>query len=128
MDFIFKIMVLQSRTRPYLISWLGGVYLPVSVQIIVDCTGHITGGHKKIANFVAESFFDPINDLDTEKKLVDLHMFNGSSVCRKAKRILKVVYPMLSCIVVSEHTCHNVFKGWAYVEEITKLCREDMVC
>ena len=31
-----------------------GVYLSVSVQKIVDCTGHITGGHKKDDTFVAE--------------------------------------------------------------------------
>ena len=73
----------------------GGVYLPVSVQNIVDCTGHITGVHKKYAKFVAESFFDPMDDLDPENKLVDLHMFYGASVCRKSQKILKVVYPML---------------------------------
>ena len=49
-------------------------------QNIVDCTGHITGGHKKDDKFFADSLFDPINDLDTEKKLVDLHMFDGASV------------------------------------------------
>ena len=58
----------------------GRVYLPVSVQNILDCTGHITGGPNKDEKFVAESFFDPMNDLDPEKKLVDLHMFNGPSV------------------------------------------------
>ena len=61
----------------------------------MDCTGHITGGHKKDAKFVAEIFFDPNNDLDPEKKLVDLHIFDGSSVCIKAKKTLKVFYPML---------------------------------
>ena len=94
----------------------------------MECTGHITGGHKKDAKFVAESFFDPMNDLDPEKKLVDLHMFDGASVCRKVQKILRVVYPILSCIFGEEHNCHNVFKGWEYIEEITKLCREDKVC
>ena len=65
----------------------------------MDCTGHIKGGQKKDDKIVSESFFDPMNDFDPEKKLVDLHMFDGSSVCRKAKTILKVVYRMLSCIV-----------------------------
>ena len=46
----------------------------------MDCTGHITGGQKKDSIFVADSFFDPINDLDPEIKLVDLHMFDGASV------------------------------------------------
>ena len=56
-----------------------------------------------------------MNDLDAEKKLVDLHMFDGASVFRKAQKILKYVYPMLSCIVGSCHTYHDVFKGWAYI-------------
>ena len=58
----------------------------MSVQKIVDCTGHIKGCHKKDTKFVAESFFDPMNDLDIEKKLVDLHMFYGASVCRKSQK------------------------------------------
>ena len=98
------------------------------VQNIVGCTGHITGGHKKDANFFAESFFDPMNEPDPEKKLVYLHMFDGSSVCINSKYILKVVYLMLSFIVGSDHTCSNVLNGWAYIEEMTKLCIEYKVC
>ena len=60
-------------------------------------------------------FFDPMNDIDPEKKRVDLQMFDGSSVCRKVK-ILKIVYLILSCIFGLENTCHNVFKGWASIE------------
>ena len=67
------------------------------VQNIVDCTGHITGGHNKDAKFDAEIFFDTMNDLDPEKKLVYLCMFNGAIVYRKAKK-LKFFYPMLSYI------------------------------
>ena len=106
----------QSSARPSLIYLMGGGCLPVSFQNIVEFTGHITGGHKKDAKYVADVFFDPMNDLDTENKLVDLHMFDGASLCRKSQKILKVAYPMLSCIVGSDHTCHNLFKGWAYIE------------
>ena len=59
---------------------------------------------------------------------MDLHIFYGASVCRKAKTILKVVYPMMSYIVGSYHTCHNVYKGLNYIEEINKNCIEDNVC
>ena len=62
-----------------ILTW--GVYLAVPVPKIVYCTGHITCGHKKDAIFFTEIFFDPINDLDPEKKHVDLHMFDGSNVC-----------------------------------------------
>ena len=92
------------KDTPLLNILYRGFQLPALVQNIVDCTGHITGVHKKDDNFLAESFFDPMNDLDPEKKLVDPHIFYGASVCRKAQNILKVVYPMLSCIVVAYHT------------------------
>ena len=69
-----------------------------------------------------------MNDLDTQKKLVDINMFNKYSVCRKAKKLLKVVYTILSWIAEAYHTCHKVFKRWLYIEEIIKLCREDKVC
>ena len=63
----------------------GGVHLPVSVQNILDCTGHITGVQKKDTKFVADSFYDTVNGLDPYKKFLDLHMFDVASVCRKAK-------------------------------------------
>ena len=59
---------------------------------------------------------------------MDLHMFDGSSVWRKAQKIITVLYPIMSCIVGADHTFHNVFEGWASIEKITKMCREDKVC
>ena len=95
---------IKNTTLINILSGGGGVKLPVSFQNIVDCTCHTKGGHNKVAKFVAEILFDPINDLDPEKKLMDLNMFDGASVFRKAQHILKVVYPMLSYIVGEEHT------------------------
>ena len=40
------------REKPLLNILAGRFHLPVPVQNIVDCTGHITGGHKKDAIFV----------------------------------------------------------------------------
>ena len=37
--------------------------------------------------FFAESLFDPTIELDPEKKLLDLYMFDGASVCIKNKKI-----------------------------------------
>ena len=51
-----------------------------------------------------------------------------SQCVKKSKNKLRVVYPILSFIVGSYNTCHNLFKGWAYIEEITKLWIEDKVC
>ena len=109
MDFIFEGMVQQSRTTTYLISWLGRFTYLCQSKIFwtVQVTSQMV---TRRMQFFAESLFDPIYDLDPEKKLVDLHMLDGSSVCRKAQIILKVVYPILSCILGTDHTCHNVFK------------------
>ena len=64
----------------------------------MDFTGHITGGHKKNANVFAEIFFDPMNELDPDKKLVDLHMFDGASLCKKAQKYLRL--SVLCCYVL----------------------------
>ena len=98
------------KDTPLLNIFSSRVYLPESAQKIMDCTGHITCGHKRYAKVDAEIFFDTMNDLYLEKQLVDIHMFDGSSVFRKAQKVFKVVYPMLSCIVGADHTCHNMFK------------------
>ena len=63
------------KDTPLLNILAGEVYLPVSFQNIVDCIGHITSGHKEDAEFIADIFFDPMNDLDPDKKLVGLNMF-----------------------------------------------------
>ena len=52
----------------------------------MDCTGHITGGHKKYSKFVADILFDPMDDFEPENKTVDLHMFDGASRCRKDQK------------------------------------------
>ena len=46
----------------------------------------------KYAKFVVDIFFDTMNYLDPEKKRVDLNMFDGASVCRKAKNIEGCLY------------------------------------
>ena len=72
MDFIFKVILQQSRTRPSLIYYLEGLNYLRQSKNVVDYTGHITGGNKKDAKFVADIFFGPMNELDPENKLVDL--------------------------------------------------------
>ena len=56
------------------------------VKNIVNCTGNITCGHNKDANLFTDIFFDPMNELDPEKKLLNLRMFDGASVCVKAEK------------------------------------------
>ena len=68
----FQSDIATIKDTPLLNILSGGVKLPASVQNVVDYTGHITGGNKKDAKFVADIFFGPMNELDPENKLVDL--------------------------------------------------------
>ena len=95
--FHFQVYGDTIKDMPLLNILAGGYHLHVPVQNILYCTGHITGGHKKDANFFAEIFFDSMNELDPQKKLVDLYMFDGASVCRKA---LKTIEGFLSYTVM----------------------------
>ena len=66
-----------------------------------------------------------MNRLDPEKKLIDFNILNGASVCRKGQEILSVMYPMLTCAVGAELTCHNIFKRLLKLGPIKSLIRED---
>ena len=85
MDFIFKVMVQQSRTGPSLISWLGGFTYQCQSKRLWNV--QVTSQLVTIRMLNLLCLFDPLNDLDPEKKLFDLHIFDGASVCRKAKNI-----------------------------------------
>ena len=52
----FKCGAATSKDTPLLKILDKGLYLPVSVQNIMDCTGHITGGHNKNAIFFFVGF------------------------------------------------------------------------
>ena len=72
----------QSSTHPSLIYLLGGFTYLCQSKILwtVQVTPQVVT--RSMLNFL-RSLFDPTNDLDPEKKLVDLHMFDEASVCRK---------------------------------------------
>ena len=87
----------------------------------MNSTVHTTGGHKKDANCIVEIFFDSMNELKPEKKLVDLHMFDRSSVYRNAKKIegclsYTVIYFFIRAYLPE------------YIEEIIKMCKEYKMC
>ena len=46
----------KIKDTPLINILSGEVYLPVLFQKIMDCVGHITGGHKKDAKFFCEEF------------------------------------------------------------------------
>ena len=64
-----------------------GVHRQISVQEIVDCADHLQAGWKKDAKVVAESFIQPILDLDPHGDNVDFLILDGTAVCKKAQEV-----------------------------------------
>ena len=102
-----------------------GVHRQISVQDIVDCTDHLQGGWKKDAKFVAESFIQPILDLDPHGDYVDFLMLDGADVCKKAQEVLAAKFPMMTFGICGTHVASNVFKQWSRNSAVRRIADED---
>ena len=81
-----------------------GVYCPVAVLAIADCTKQMADGKTKNAEFVVKHLFVPhFATLDPEKKLIDMVAFDGASNVQKAGRALCDLYPRCTVIHGGEH-------------------------
>ena len=81
-----------------------GVYCPVAVLAIADCTKQMAKGKTKSAEFIAQHLFVPhFAALDPEKKLIDMVAFDGAANVQKAGRALCEFYPRCTVIHGGEH-------------------------
>jgi len=71
---------------------------PPTVLSIDDCTGHMAGGGKKDAPYIAHLFERHVEVYDPEKKIVDIFYFDGASNVQKAGRLLVAKYPRAMCL------------------------------
>jgi hypothetical protein len=55
-----------------------GVHEPVGVLEIAECTGHIQGGGKNDAGFIAGLSLSHITLIDPDKQLIDCLFFDGA--------------------------------------------------
>ena len=53
-------------------------------------------GQKKNPKFILNEFIQHMNDLDPGNKYTYLHIMNGSSVCNKSWKIIKVQCPRMT--------------------------------
>ena len=81
-----------------------GVYCPVAVLAISDCTSHMADGNIKDANYISNDLFLPhFKKIDPHKKFIDLVAFDGAANVQKAGRILCTHYPKCTAIHGGEH-------------------------
>ena len=82
-----------------------GVYCPVAVLAISDCTSHMAQGGMKDTEYISNKLFLPhFEDIDPDKTLIDLISFDGAANVQKSGRMLCNDYPI--CTVI--HGCEHV--------------------
>ena len=120
MEFIFNVMAKKSMT---LFSFN---YLCKPIRL---CTVQVKSYvvTKRIINLSRKVYLIQWMTSIQRRKLWT-YIFLMDPVCAERQKNWRFVYPMLLFIIVAEHTCHNIFKRWEYVEEIIKLRRENKVC
>ena len=112
---------------PLLNHLISRIYLPVSVRKITDCSDWVSKGLKKDGTFVANEMKEVILELDSEKKLVDVCIMDGASVCKLAQSILKTEFPRMTCFTGADHTGHNIFKRWCELDWVKNIILQDKV-
>ena len=101
-----------------------GVYCPVAVLSIADCTNHMAKGGMKDADYIAKTLFLPqFETIDPEKKLIDLVSFDGAANVQKAGRMLCETYPKCTVIHGGEHVVSLVFGDICKLKVISNLIR-----
>ena len=98
------------------------VNFSAAVLDIADCTGHLEGGGKKYASFIAKLFIPHLTELDPNKNLADCVFFDVVSNVQKAEEILTVKFPGVECLFEAEH-CVSFFSDVAKLPPVRKLIK-----
>jgi hypothetical protein len=70
-----------------------GVHEPAGMLEIAQCTGHIQGGAKKDAGFIAGLFLPHMTKNYPDKHLIDCVLSDGARSVQKAGKMMQVHYP-----------------------------------
>jgi hypothetical protein len=96
---------------------------------IKDCSGHMSVGGKKDAQYIAELLEDIIEPYDPEKTRSTLFWFDGASNVQKAGKILEAKFPRSYSLHGGEHVVSLFFSDIAKILEIKVIdCLFDNLC
>jgi hypothetical protein len=95
-----------------------GVHEPAGMLDIAECTGHIQGGGKKDAGFIAGLFLPHMKIIYRDKQLIDCVFFDGASNVQKAGKIMQVHYPRVILLHGTEHVVSLFFKDLTNIQVV----------
>jgi hypothetical protein len=105
--------------RMQLVNMLvAGVHEPAGVLDIAECTGHIQGGGKKYAGFIAGLFLPHMTKIDPDKQLIDCVFIDGASNVQNAGNIMQVHYPRVMVLHGAEHVVSLFFKDLSNIQVV----------
>jgi hypothetical protein len=91
---------------------------PPTCVAIKDCSGHMSEGGKKDAEYIAEMMEDIIVPYDTDKTKSIIFWFDGASNVQKAGRILQAKFPRSYALHGGEHVVSLFFSDIAKINVI----------
>ena len=112
------------RTMPLTNILASGYHQKTIVLEIVDCTGHLAGGGKKDARFIAGLFKPHMDRIDPEKKFFDVVFFDGASNMQNAGTILQVSHPRLFVMHGVEHVVSLFFTDIMKLDPLKQMMKE----
>ena len=101
-----------------------GVYCPVAILAISNCTSHMAKGGMKDADYISNTLFSPhFKRIDPDKTLIDLVAFDGAANVQKAGRMLCEDYPKCTVIHGGEHVVSLVCGDICKLQVISHLIK-----
>ena len=101
-----------------------GVYCPVAVLAISDCTNHMAEGGTKDSKFISNDLFLPhFKKIDPNKNIIDLIAFDGAANVQKAASIICAQYTKCTAIHGGEHVVSLVCGGICKLPVISELIK-----
>ena len=91
------------RKKPLFNVIICGVFCPVYVAKVHDCTDDLKTGENKNALFIANLCRNAMAQVPGYKHVFDLAFFDGASNVQKAGELLEIYFPRMSTIHGSEH-------------------------
>ena len=96
---------------------------PQCVLDVVDCTDHCPKGKKKDAHFIAQTALKCMKQVDREKELFDLVIFDGASNMQKGAELIAQHFPRVSTAVGTEHVVSNYIGKIVLLSPAKQLCK-----
>jgi len=109
------------RKKPLLNILISGVFCPVHVAKVHDCSNDLANGDTKDAEYLSQLCKKVIYFYDPNENCFNLLMFDGAGNVQKAGRSLEYLYPCMSVI----HGCEHVIS--LFCQDLLKKTRMKML-